>query len=70
MNEHLIDLYKIYNKELLELNDRYLQEKENIYLSMKEYIAIYEKEKYIKIKMGELERELADQFNEEHDNDR
>ena len=63
------ELYRIYSNELLELEERYQQEKDYLYNAMKEFTMIYEKESYLKQKLEVLERQIAENYNKETAND-
>ena len=65
MSAHLLELHNIYLKELEDLHEKYLFEKDYIYNAMKQYTQICERQEELKSKLQEIEREMTCQFQEE-----
>jgi len=62
--KHLLDLREIYINELIQSNNKFNEEKEQLYYCMKDFVAIMEKEMNIKEKLENLEQEMLAKFDE------
>jgi hypothetical protein len=62
--KRLLELHSIYNSELKKVFDEFEEEEESIYASMKEYVHLFEKKKYLEKKLEALEKEMVEEISE------